>query len=92
VRQLLLLHPHALQGVQVDEHIDQGRLVDDGGLAAQAGPLDAEFDGLAIRAFIRSQQDVLFDLAETVRGRECAAALAPTVKCRDILRHATVAW
>ena len=33
-RQLLLLHPHALQGVQVDEHVDQGILVDNGGLAA----------------------------------------------------------
>ena len=46
------MHPHALQGVQVDEHVDQGILVDDGGLAAQAGPLDAEFNGLAIGAFI----------------------------------------
>ena len=54
VRQLLLLHAHALQGVQVDEHVDQGILVDDGGLAAQAGSLDAEFNGLAIGAFISS--------------------------------------
>ena len=46
--QLLLMHPHALQGVQVDEHVDQGILVDNGGLAAQPGPLDAEFNGLAI--------------------------------------------
>ena len=51
-RQLLLMHPHTLQGVQVDEHVDQGILVDNGGLAAQPGPLDAEFNGLAIGALV----------------------------------------
>ena len=38
--QRLLALADALQGVQVDEHVDQGILVDDGALAAQAGALD----------------------------------------------------
>jgi len=38
--QLLLAGADALQGAQVEQHVDQGVLVGDGALAAQSGPLD----------------------------------------------------
>jgi hypothetical protein len=43
-----LLPPHAVQGPQVDQDVDEGVEVGDSLAVAQPGPLDAEFLGLRV--------------------------------------------
>jgi hypothetical protein len=48
--QVGFLPPHAVQGAQVDQDLDEGILVDDGPAVALPGALDAKFLGLGIDA------------------------------------------
>jgi hypothetical protein len=63
-----LLPPHAAQGVQVDQDVDEGVEVGDGLAIAQPGALDAEFLGLGIDALGSRALvvDFLVDVAVTI--------------------------
>ena len=50
-RLLRLALADALEGTEVDEHVDQGVEVSDGPTVAQFGALDAQLDSLAVDAF-----------------------------------------
>ena len=63
-----LIRVHLLQGVQVDDHVDQGILVDDGGLAAQPGPLDTcTAPAVCAGACVPSSTAWLFERSSAVR-------------------------